>query len=152
MSCFLETPNRMYAIPGEGTGCTNQKLVFARKLHYFMQIASLSYTCKQFLATFTFCQLPASANQIAYYNRSAFLFLGKTLLVEGCELSTTSPFASCKLFYYGLHKEDGTNRLAISFLIAKNPIVGFFQGDGKCAMFGALATRSASLGARRTSL
>ena len=79
------------------------------------------------------------------------LLLAKTLFGEGCELSTTLCFASCNLLTGRLHTRDGTNRLAISFLIGK--IVDLLlQGDCEDAKFGSLATRSALITAGRASL
>ena len=73
------------------------------------------------------------------------LLLAKTLLDEGCELSITFCFASCRL-----HTGDGTNRLAISSLITK--LLVFIQRDCERTTLGSFATHSASMSAGRASL
>ena len=88
---------------------------------------------------FIFCQLPARANQIAWYNRSVFLVVGKTLFDESCALSTTFFVDELQVSTCRLHTRDGAKRLAISLLIAN--LLVFSKGDGERAALGCLASR-----------
>ena len=97
---------------------------------------------------FTFCQFPGGANQITCYNHNVFLFLDKTLLAQGCELSTEFWFARSKFLTTGCIRrwhQQVSNQFPDCQCV-------FFQGDGKCATLGSLAIRSASLGAHRALL
>ena len=79
--------------------------MFARKLYCFLQIASLSYACKQFVANLYILSIANRCKPNCLLQLQCVPLLGQNMLVEGCELSTTFWFASYKFPTTGCIKE-----------------------------------------------